>query len=61
MGDSFFKKSVWNVEGDSFFKNSGADGQIVRPRRFAFIKILGDGGKAHSGGRGIISVKPAYA
>ena len=51
MADSFFKRSVWNVEGDSFFKNSGADGQIVRPRRFAFIKILGDGGKAHSGGR----------
>lgn len=49
------------MSGGQLFKNRGADGQIVRPRRFAFIKILGDGGKAHSGGRVIISVKPAYA
>ena len=47
-GIAFLKNRCGMSKGDSFFL-SGADGQIVRPRRFAFIKILGDGGKAHSG------------
>ncbi|PWM50517.1 MAG: hypothetical protein DBX39_03380 [Bacillota bacterium] len=40
VGEVAFKKNRCGMSGgDSFLKNRGADGQIVRPRCFAFIKI----------------------